>query len=63
MLQKLSSLSLGDEGIYLRDCPFWTNIGIVKLHPTKGTHWFAYKNEIFLIVLVAAIQTNFLGPS
>ena len=32
-------------GIYLRDEPFSTDIGIVNLHPSKGTHWVCYKNE------------------
>ena len=31
--QVLSSLSLNDVGIYLRDGPFKSNIGIVILHP------------------------------
>ena len=31
--------------IYLRDGLFSTNIGIVNLHPSKGTHWVCYKNE------------------
>ena len=35
----LSSLSLNDVGIYLRDGPFKSDIGIVNLHPSKGTHW------------------------
>ena len=35
-------------GIYLRDGPFPSNIGIVSLHPSKGTHSVGYKNEIFL---------------
>ena len=26
-------------GIYLRDGPFSTDIGIVSLHPSKRTHW------------------------
>ena len=43
--QVLSSLSLKDVGIYLRDGPFESNIGIVNLHPSKGTHWVCYKNE------------------
>ena len=41
----LSSLSLDDVGIYLRDEPFSTDIGIVHLHPSKGTHWVFYRNE------------------
>ena len=31
-------------GIYLRDGPFSTDIGIVNLHPSKGTHWVCYIN-------------------
>ena len=41
----LSSLSLNDVGIYLRDGPFKSDIGILNLHPSKGTHWVAYINE------------------
>ena len=37
--QVLSSLSLNDVVIYLRDGPFKSDIGIVNLHPSKGTHW------------------------
>ena len=43
--QVLSSLSLNDIGIYLRDGPFESDIGIVNLHPSKGTHWVCYINE------------------
>ena len=43
--QVLSSLSLNDVGIYLRDGPFESDIGIVNLHPSKGTHWVCYMNE------------------
>ena len=32
-------------GIYLRDGPFSSDIGIVNLHPSKRTHWFCYINE------------------
>ena len=45
--QVLSSLSLKDVGIYLRDGPFESDIGIVNLHPSKGTHWVCYINENF----------------
>ena len=41
----LSSLSLNDVGIFLRDGPFSSDIGIVKLHPSKRTHWILYINE------------------
>ena len=43
--QVLSSLSLNDVWIYLRDEPFESDIGIVNLHPSKGTHWVCYINE------------------
>ena len=43
--QVLSSLSLNDVGIYLRDRPFESDVGIVNLHPSKGTHLVAYLNE------------------
>ena len=43
--QVLSSLSLNDNEIYLRDGPFKSDIGIVNLHPSKGTHWVCYINE------------------
>ena len=43
--QVLLSLFLNDVGIYLRDGPFKSDIGIVNLHPTKGTHWVCYINE------------------
>ena len=43
--QVLSSLSLDGVKIYLRDGPFKSDIGIVNLHPSKGTHWVCYINE------------------
>ena len=43
--QVLSSLSLDGVGIYLRDGPFKSVIGIVNLHPSKGTNWVCYLNE------------------
>ena len=41
-IQVLSPLSLNDVGIFLRDGPFESDIGIVNLHPSKGTHWICY---------------------
>ena len=29
-------------GIYLTDGPFLTDVRIVNLHPSKGTHWVCY---------------------
>ena len=43
--QILSSLGLNDLRIYLRDGPFESDIGIVNLHPSKGSHWVCYINE------------------
>ena len=43
--QVLSSLSLNDVGINLRDDPFESDIGIVNLHPSKGTLWISYIKE------------------
>ena len=34
-------------GIYLRDGPFSTDIGIVNLHPSKGTHWVLYSKDCY----------------
>ena len=31
--------------IYLRNGPFSSAVGIVKLHPCKGTDWVCYINE------------------
>ena len=43
--QVLSSLSLNDVGIYLREGPFESGIGIVNFYPSRGTHWVCYINE------------------
>ena len=43
--QVLSSLSLNDVWIYLRDGPFKSDICIVNLQPSKETHWVCYINE------------------
>ena len=44
----LSSLSLNDVGIYLRDGLFESDIGSVNLDRSKGTHWVCYLNENYL---------------
>ena len=43
--QILDSIGLNNVGIHLRDGPFSSDIGIVNLHPSKGTHWVCYVNE------------------
>ena len=45
--QVLDSIGLNNVGIYLRDGPFSSDIGIVILHPSKGTHWICYINGNF----------------
>ena len=45
--QVLSCLSMNCVGNYLRDGPFKSKIGIVNLHPSKGSHWVCYINENF----------------
>ena len=39
------SIGLNSVGIYLRDGPFESDIGMVNLHRYKGTHWVCYRNE------------------
>ena len=41
--QVLSSIGLDNVGVYLRDGPFSSDIGVVNLHPLKGSHWAYYK--------------------
>ena len=43
--QVLSTLGLSDVVFYLKDGPFKSDIGIVNLHPSKGTYWVIYINE------------------
>ena len=45
--QVLDSIRLNNVGIYLRDGPFESDIGLVNLHPLKGTHWVCYIKEIY----------------
>ena len=45
--QVLSSLSLNDVEIYLRDGSISSESGVVNLRPSKGTHWCCYINEIY----------------
>ena len=43
--QVLDSIGLNKVNIYLRDGSFSSDIGIVNLHPTRGSHWVSYINE------------------
>ena len=38
---------MNDVGIYLRDGAFSADLAIVKLHPSKVTHWVCYIKEIY----------------
>ena len=42
--QIIGSIGLDNVGIYLRDGSFSSDIGIVNLHPFRGTHWVLYIN-------------------
>ena len=42
--QILSSLSMNDVGIHLRDVSLRTDVGKVNLHTSKGTQWVACIN-------------------
>ena len=42
--QVLNSIGLNNV-MYLRDGPFSSDIGIVNLHSSEGTHWICYINE------------------
>ena len=46
--QVLLSLSLNDVGIYLRDGPITSDVGIVNLYQSKGTHWVCYIHEKYI---------------
>ena len=59
--QVLLSIGLDIVGIYLRDDPFSTDIGLVKLHPTKGTHWVCYINENYFDSYSCVFPNNFHG--
>ena len=40
-----NSIGFNNVGIYLTDGPFSSDIGIVILHSSKGTHWITFMNE------------------
>ena len=43
----LTSIGLNNVGIYLRDGTFSTDIGIVNLRPSRGTHWVMYIKDCY----------------
>ena len=58
--QVLCSIGLNNVDIYLRDGPFSSEIGVVNLHPSKGTHWVLYLTKILLTVMFVSVQRNYL---
>ena len=44
----LNSIGLDNIGTYLRDGSFESDIGIVNLHPFRGSHWVCYINQNYL---------------
>ena len=58
--QVLGSIGLDNVGIYLRDGPFSTDIGIVNLHPSKGHIGFVIFTKIISIVMALSVQRNYL---
>ena len=46
--QVLDSIRLNNVGIYLGDGAFSSEIGTVNLHPSRGTRWVCFINEIYL---------------
>ena len=45
--QVLFSTGLDNVDIHLTDGPFSSDVGIVNLHPSKGTHRVVYINEVY----------------
>ena len=43
----LDSIGLTNVNNYLRDGPFSSDIGIVNLDPTRGSHWISYIHEYY----------------
>ena len=48
-------------GIYLRDGTFESDIGIVNLHPSKGTHWVCYINGNYFDSYGVVCRKNYLN--
>ena len=42
--QVFPSIGLDNVNTYLRDAPFSSDVGIVKLYPFKGTDWISYNH-------------------
>ena len=58
--QTVCSIGLNNICLDLRDGPFSSVIGVVNLHPSKGTHWVRGYMKITLIVMGLSVQRNYL---
>ena len=61
MQQVLDSIGLDNVVIYLRDDTFKSDVGIVNLHPSKGTHWVCYINENYFDSYGIICPKNYLN--
>ena len=59
----LTPIGLDSVNIYLRDGPFSSDIGIVNLHPSKGTHWVCYINGNYFDSYGCVCPENYLNLS
>ena len=60
----LTSVGLDNVNINLKDGPFSSDIGIVNLHPSRGSHWVCYINENYFDSYgVVCPQRNYLNLS
>ena len=59
--QVLNSIGLNNVGIYLRDGPISSDIGILSLLHSKGHLGFVISMKIILIVTVLSVQRNYLN--
>ena len=58
--QVLDSIGLNNVGIYLRDGPFESDIGIVNLQPSRGSHWVLYIKDCYFDSYGCPPPKNFL---
>ena len=55
------TLGLDNVRINWRDGPFSSDIEIVNLHPSKGTHWVVYMNENYFDSYACPPPKTYLG--
>ena len=59
--QFLCSTVLNNVDIHLRDGPLESDISIVNLHPSRGTHWVYYMNAIYFGNYGCVCPINYLN--